>query len=214
MAKKEKNLAKKGKGLWEEFKAFINKGNALMLAVGVVIGGAFSAIVGGVVGILTSFINWVMPVDFGNLIVVLPGIYANQNGLEGVGQSFFSDQFDAMAAKLGEGGSDTLNANYTLVGNRWVANGAAYINFGVLINAVISFLIIAIILFAIVKIITVVASKKAEIDAKLLEEYYKKHPEERPVEPEPGVPEPTEKELLTQIRDLLKEQNKAKSKKE
>ena len=41
MAKKEK----KGPGLWAEFKEFINRGNAFMLAVGVVIGGAFSAIV-------------------------------------------------------------------------------------------------------------------------------------------------------------------------
>ena len=41
MAKK----AKKGPGFWAEFKEFINRGNAFMLAVGVVIGGAFSAIV-------------------------------------------------------------------------------------------------------------------------------------------------------------------------
>ena len=43
MAKKVKDPNKKS--LWQEFKEFINKGNAFMLAVGVVIGGAFNAIV-------------------------------------------------------------------------------------------------------------------------------------------------------------------------
>ena len=51
MAKK----AKKGPGFWKEFKEFINRGNAFMLAVGVVIGGAFSAIVNAFVNILLTF---------------------------------------------------------------------------------------------------------------------------------------------------------------
>ena len=37
------------KKLWGEFKEFINKGNAMDLAVGVVIGGAFTAIVNSIV---------------------------------------------------------------------------------------------------------------------------------------------------------------------
>ena len=36
MAKKEKKLSKKGKGFFAEFREFISKGNALMLAIGVV----------------------------------------------------------------------------------------------------------------------------------------------------------------------------------
>ena len=36
-------MAKKN-GLWNEFKAFAIKGNAMNLAVGVIIGGAFSTI--------------------------------------------------------------------------------------------------------------------------------------------------------------------------
>lgn len=36
------------KKLWKEFIAFINKGNALALAIGVIIGGAFSTIVGSI----------------------------------------------------------------------------------------------------------------------------------------------------------------------
>ena len=49
--KKEiKELANKSKGLFEEFKTFIKRGNVIDLAVGVVIGGAFSTIV-------TSLVN-------------------------------------------------------------------------------------------------------------------------------------------------------------
>ena len=204
-----KKVKNKGKSLWEEFKLFINKGNALMLAIGVVLGGAFSAIVTGVVGIFTSFISWVLPGNIANLILVLPAIYDNQKGLEGVGQSFPAASFEAVLDGNASLTSEILKANYTLIGDKWVANGAAYINFGVLINAIISFILIAIILFTVVKIVAVIAEKKAKIDADLLEQYYKKHPEERPVPVEEGTPAPTETELLTQIRDLLKEQKKS-----
>lgn len=44
-----KALEKKSKGLFEEFKTFIKRGNVIDLAVGVVIGGAFSTIVSSLV---------------------------------------------------------------------------------------------------------------------------------------------------------------------
>ncbi len=44
-----KSLEKKSKGLFEEFKTFIKRGNVIDLAVGVVIGGAFSTIVSSLV---------------------------------------------------------------------------------------------------------------------------------------------------------------------
>ena len=43
-----------------------------------------------------------------------------------------------------------------------------------------------------------------KLDAKLLEEYYKKHPEERPVEEAPAPVEPTEKDYLREIAHSLK----------
>ena len=52
---------KKTKGFFQEFKEFINRGNAFMLAVGVVIGGAFSAIVNAFVSILLSIATWPVP---------------------------------------------------------------------------------------------------------------------------------------------------------
>lgn len=46
--------------LWNEFKAFINKGSVLDLAVGMIIGGAFTAIVSALVNnILKPLINWI-----------------------------------------------------------------------------------------------------------------------------------------------------------
>ena len=45
MAKKERKLKDKSKGIIAEFKKFITRGNVVDLAVGVIIGGAFSAIV-------------------------------------------------------------------------------------------------------------------------------------------------------------------------
>ena len=80
---------------------------------------------------------------------------------------------------------------------------SAVIDWGTLLTAVISFLIIALVLFIIVKVVSAAAAKKAALQAKAQEEYYNKHPEERPVPPEPGKPEPTEVELLKEIRDAL-----------
>ena len=84
MAKKSK---RKGPGLWSEFKEFINRGNAFMLAVGVVIGGAFSAIVNAFVNMLMSVATWPVPGGLAGLVTVLPALTEGQNGLAGVGQS-------------------------------------------------------------------------------------------------------------------------------
>ena len=213
MAKK----AKKGPGLWKEFKEFINKGNAFMLAVGVVIGGAFSAIVNAFVNMLMSVATWAVPGGLKGLVTVLPALNDAQKGFDGVGQSFAKADYDAVALQIGQAagiaddgqallyGSGKLSANYTAHGARFYFNGSAIIDWGALLTAIISFIIIAIVLFVIVKVVNTVQRKNEEIKAKALEEYYKKHPEERPVEPEPGEPVPTELDYLKEIRDLLAE---------
>ena len=214
MAKK----LKKGKGLWTEFKEFINKGNAFMLAVGVVIGGAFSAIVNAFVNMLMSVATWAVPGGLKGLVTVLPALNDAQKGFDGVGQSFAKADYDAIALQIGQAagitddgqallyGSQKLNGNYTAHGTRFYFNGSAIIDWGTLLTAVISFIIIALVLFIIVKVVSTVQAKNEEIKAKAQEEYYKKHPEERPVPPEPGKPAPTEVELLTEIRDALMRQ--------
>ncbi len=212
--------AKREKGkLWKEFKEFINKGNALMLAVGVVIGGAFSAITNAFVNILLSVCTWAVPGGLKGLVTVLPALNDTQRGVEGIGQKF-TDITEATILYAKSQGvtitkdSDTfvqwqtaLKGLYTLHGSTWTYNMSAVIDWGTLINAAISFVIIALVLFIVVKVANTIAAKKKELDAELLEAYYQKHPEERPAPVEPGLPEPTEKELLGQILLELKKSN-------
>ena len=213
---------KKGKGIFKEFKEFINKGNAFMLAVGVVIGGAFGAIVTAFVNILLSVATWAVPGGLKGLVTVLPALNAAQEGMDktiGLGQKFATADLQSLAEALANKtyGEDVVAANPTLIeqvkativgkydlhGTIMTYKMSAVIDWGALLTAIISFIIIAIVLFIIVKVVAVAAAKKAALEEKAREEYYKKHPEERPVPPEPGTPEPTEVELLKEIRDAL-----------
>ncbi len=102
--------------MWKEFREFALKGNAVDLAVGVIIGAAFGAVVNSLVK------DVVMPpiglalggVDFSNLFLVLgPGSYTSLKAAQEA--------------------------------------GAATLNYGVFVNAVINFLIVAGALFLLVK---------------------------------------------------------------
>lgn len=222
MAKKKRE---KGK-LWKEFKNFINKGNAFMLAVGVVIGGAFSAITNAFVNILLSVCTWAVPGGLKGLVTVLPALNDAQKGMDatrGLGQFFDASALQDLAkveaiATYGEATVNetptlienvkaTILSKYTLHGTTYTYNMSAVIDWGTLINAFISFIIIALVLFTIVKVANTIAAKKKQIDVQLLETYYVKHPEERPAPVEPGKPAPTEAELLTQILVELKKSN-------
>ena len=137
-----------------EFKAFAVKGNAVDMAVGVIIGGAFGKIVSSIVNdIIMPPIGWLIGgVNFSDLKFQLPQV---------------------------EIGGEELQA--------------ATINYGAFIQTVIDFVIIAFCVFLLVKGINKLASMK------------KKEEEAAPA-PEPT---PTKEELLlTEIRDLLKEQKK------
>jgi len=214
-AKLEKKKARKAKrqGLIAEFKAFLNKGNAFMLAVGVVIGGAFSTIVTAMTNILLSVCTWGVPGGISGLVTVLPALNDSQKGLEGIGQSFAASEINEMAEKYAAlYPSDAnplqgLKGLYTLHGTTYTYNMSAVIDWGTFINAVISFLVIGVTLFVIVKIMTSIQKKNDELKARNLERYYLRHPDERPVPPDPEKPAPTTDELLTQILAELKAQN-------
>ena len=138
----------------KEFKEFAMKGNFVDMAVGIVIGAAFSTIVKSfvddvimpVVGVLTG------GVDFSNMFFVI------ENPTEG-----------AVYA--------TLDAAKEA--------GAVTINYGVFINALVTFLIVAFVLFLVIK-----GMNKAKA---ALEE------EEAAAPSEPSA----EVKLLTEIRDSL-----------
>ena len=184
MARKPKDPNKKS--LWAEFKEFINKGNAFMLAVGVVIGGAFNAIVTALVNILMSIATWGVPGGLKGLVTVLPAATEAQKGFRpdlGIGQSFAKGDLQEMATKLAvdtygqekvnelptliENAKTTLTGNYDLHGATYTYKMSAVIDWGTFINAVIAFIIIAITLFIIVKVTTVLAKKREEAKAKL-----------------------------------------------
>ena len=73
LLKKEKEMIKKGNKTLEEFKQFIAKGNALDLAVGVIIGSAFGKIVSSIVDdILMPLVGvFIGGIDFSNLTITI-----------------------------------------------------------------------------------------------------------------------------------------------
>lgn len=70
------------KKFFKEFKEFISRGNVLDMAVGIIIGSAFTAIITAVVGnILTPLINWIPGADdTGALQVVLKNAVIAEDG--------------------------------------------------------------------------------------------------------------------------------------
>lgn len=206
MAKKEKKLKNKGKGFFAEFKEFINRGNAFMLAVGVVIGGAFSAIVTAIVNILLSACTAALPGGLAGFVTVIHTPTA-KSALAEVQKTFANARLEMSIDEYLEVFKDSpaIGASmYNKFGGRYVFTTAPVLNWGALITAVISFIIIAIVLFIIVKVVNTAQKKKAALEAKAKEAYYQKHPEERPTPVEEGAPKPTSEELLAEIRDLLK----------
>lgn len=220
------------KRFFEEFKAFINKGNAFMLAVGVVIGAAFNAIVTSLVNILMSLATWGVPGGLKGLVTVLPALTDAQKGaaflhngeivnLQQFEMSEINDLVYEFAAAQNKTISDgefilwkeNLLKLYQQHGTTFTYNMSAVIDWGAFINAVIAFIIVGLTLFIIVKIANKIEAKKAEAKAKALEKYYEKHPEERPAPPEEGTPELTEADLLKEILGELKKQNEGKAKK-
>jgi large conductance mechanosensitive channel len=136
----------------KEFKEFAIKGNMIDLAIGLVLGSAFGAIVNSLVkDIIMPPIGWLLGGrDFSSLFIVL-------KDAEGAVGSYAS--LDA-AQKA----------------------GAITLNYGVFLNAIITFLIVALAMFFVVKAMNRMKKTEAEAPA-----------------------EPTKSEaLLGEIRDLLK----------
>jgi len=136
----------------KEFKEFAMKGNFVDMAVGIVIGAAFSTIV-------KSFVD--------DIIMPVVGVFTG--GVD------FANKFAVI--KGGEG------ATFTTLEAAKEA-GAVTINYGLFINAMVTFVIVAFALFIVIKGMN--AAKKAEEEAP-----------EAPAEPS------DEAKLLAEIRDSL-----------
>jgi large conductance mechanosensitive channel len=142
--------------LYQEFKTFAMRGNAIDLAVGVVIGAAFTTIVNSLVkDIINPPLGLLLGgIDFSNFFVVLRGA----------------------------GSYPTLKAAQDA--------GAVVLSYGLFINAIINFLIVAFAIFMLLQQINRLSTPK---------------PTDTPAEPPP----PPEIQLLREIRDLLKENKTA-----
>ena len=149
------------KGLIAEFKEFIARGNVIDMAVGVIMGGAFTPIV-------NSLVN----------DIVMPCVGMITGGVDFSDKKIILKQ--AVAADEAAGIAE-------------VAEVA--ISYGNFIQVILNFLIVSICIFALIKTINSLKRKQEE-------------PEPEPEPEEEVVPEPTAEELLlTEIRDLLKENN-------
>lgn len=186
--KKAKEERKKnGETLFNDFKKFISKGNVLDMAVGVIMGSAFGAIVTALTNILLSVCTWGVPGGLKGLVTVLPAVNDAQQGMDavnGLGQFFAADQLQALATKEAEAtyGADVVTATptlienvkttilskYTLHGTTYTYNMSAVIDWGTFINAIISFLIIALTLFTIVKVFNSLKAKRLAFEQSLL----------------------------------------------
>ncbi|MGN0977327.1 MAG: large-conductance mechanosensitive channel protein MscL [Faecousia sp.] len=147
---------------WEEFTAFAIKGNAMALAVGTIIGAAFSSITKSLTDdvIMPIVAIFMGGIDFSELKITLPRLFSEP--------------------VLDETGNEILNT----------------LNYGNFISAIINFLILALVVFFLVK------------GLNKLSDMGKKKEEEASKEP-PAPPAPSAEEvLLTEIRDLLKAQQK------
>lgn len=196
------------KKFFAEFKKFITRGNIVDMSVGVIVGGAFTAIVNGLSNnILKPIINWFLAMLLG------------------------SDSLSGIFTYLKKVEVAELDANGVATGNMVVdLTQSIYIDWGAFINAIINFLIIAFVLFTIVKVINRISdaqkksndmkvriafkqekglklSKKEKAFLAAEEEAARKAEEERIAQEEAAKNAPkvvTTEELLTEIRDLLK----------
>lgn len=191
---------------FKEFGTFIKRGNVLDMAVGIIVGGAFTAIVTALSnGVLKPFINWI--------------IWLCNGKQEGSVESVYT----------------VLKGVYTADGSLDLAS-SIYIDWGAFISAIINFLLIAFVVFTIVKVMNHASETlnvnniiKEQIEKKLEKgeeltktekRWVKKmkayHPElvpdalkpkEEVKEPESPAPTETEK-LLAEILAELKKENK------
>ncbi|HEY8873755.1 MAG TPA: large conductance mechanosensitive channel protein MscL [Stellaceae bacterium] len=140
--------------MWREFREFAMRGNVVDLAVGIIIGAAFTTIVNSLVNDL-----------------IMPPIGLLIGGID----------FSSFFVTLKGGSYPTLEAAK--------AAGAVTMNYGLFVNAVIRFVIVAFAIFILVKQIN------------------RLNTEPPAAEPAPPPEPPRQEVLLAEIRDLLKERS-------
>ncbi|MEI7435678.1 MAG: large conductance mechanosensitive channel protein MscL [bacterium] len=138
-------------GMMQEFKQFAMRGNVMDMAVGVIIGGAFSKIV-------SSLVNDVMMPPIGKLMgnIDLSGLFIQLGGV---------DKYASLAKARDA--------------------GVATVNYGLFINTVVDFVIVAFVTFMMIKGMNTLHNIES-------------------AKPAPVCEPPADIKLLTEIRDLMK----------
>ena len=214
------------KKFFGEFKKFITRGNILDLAVGVIVGGAFTAIVTSLTNnIIRPLINWII---------------AFVTGKDGLSEVY---TFLSKAYTIDAEGKTVLDLTNSI-----------YIDWGMFITAIIDFFIIAFVVFLIVKAVNKAREAledlgdrleaqtkkeyqqevkniraKAKAEGRKFKAVWAEYLEEKKIaaeekaklaaeekakkEAQEKLNNPTEQELLKQIRDLLIENKELKKKK-
>ena len=133
------------KKFFAEFKKFVTRGNVVDMAVGVIVGSSFTAIVNALSNnILKPIINYLLALIFG------------------------ANSLSEVYTFLQRGYKDVLDEAGNVIGTEMVPDltESIYIDWGAFINAIINFLLIAFTLFVIVRVINGV---RAKLDAKEIE---------------------------------------------
>ena len=206
------------KKFFAEFKKFITRGNVVDMAVGVIVGSSFTAIVNGLSNfVLKPIINWILALILGkdslsNIHTFLIRVDKSQDVLDSAGNVVGTELVPDLAQSI-------------------------YIDWGSFINAIINFFLVALVLFSIVKLINNFREnskkmqkqaldgipskedrkemKKRGIDfrnaaavADYFEEKAQKEAEAKEAAAEKArqdrLANPTTEDLLKEIRDLLK----------
>ncbi len=199
------------KKFFQEFKKFITRGNVVDMAVGVIVGSSFTAIVNGLSNfVLKPIINWILALAFGG-------------GALDKAYTFLTKAY-------------VLDANGVKTTEIDLAK-SIYIDWGSFINAIINFFLVALVLFTIIRVINRVRESGKKLDemnrnekktreerkemkklginlsddaavAKYYEEKAAKAAAEKAAAEEKArldkEANPSTEELLKQIRDLLK----------
>lgn len=166
--------------LWEEFKTFINKGNAMALAVGTIIGGAFSGITKSVTNDL------IMPV----VNIFLGGTDFSDAKLRLPRMPWVEPKFETI---IDETGAEVVQEIHN------------YLTYGNFIAAVINFLIMAVVVFFIVKAMNALSEAATRKEREEAEAAAAAAAAKAAEEAANAPHVPTQEELLAEIRDLLKQ---------
>lgn len=143
MARKNKN---KKPGIFAEFKKFIMRGNVIDMATGVIVAGAFTKIITALTNnVFLPLVNYLVSLATDGESVLLISILNNK--------PYFLEAVDETGEVI-----KTVNPE------------CIFIDWGIVVEAIVNFILIAAIIFIIVKIINATHAKLEAIKAKIRED--------------------------------------------